>query len=348
MNTRRCFYLVVALACILSLAAVRDAGAASSKEVIVLKFADPSPHGTTRTLSVVKWGEELEKRSNGRLKFEWYWSQSLAKALDTLNAVAGGIADAGMNAIMGYQVSQLPIWQLPELPMLCGSDMRAHGKVRKEMYFTIPEMKKEYDSLRVHPMVFGAYEPTVLYGKKPLRKLEDIKGLRIGVKGDLAKFVAAAGGVPVSLTSYEYYEGLQKGTIDAAAGYVTQMMSLKIPEVVKHLNLSPLQSYCHQYIINPGVYNKLPADLKKVIDDGWDLYLKIEADAMDRDRERDIRTMQEKYGIEISTPSPEEFARWEKLTLPIKKGWVEKIEKRGVDGQRFLDTYEQLYKKNAK
>ncbi len=194
MDARRCFYLMTALACILSLAAVGYAGAASSKEVIVLKFADPSPHGTTRTLSVVKWGEELEKRSDGRLKFEWYWSQSLAKATDTLNAIAGGIADAGMNAVMGYQISQLPIWQLPELPMLCGSDMRAHGKVRKEMYFTIPEMKKEYDSTGVKLMVLGAYEPTIFFSKKPLRKLEDFKGVRIGNKGELAKFVAAAGG----------------------------------------------------------------------------------------------------------------------------------------------------------
>ena len=348
MGKRKLLYFIVSLACILSVAVVGYAGAASSEKVIVLKFSDPSPHGSTRTLSLVKWGKELEKRSNGRLKFQWYWSQSLCKARDTLDAVAGGLTDAGMSGVMGYHPSKLPRWQMVELPMLCGSDIRAHGKVRKEMYFTIPEMKKEYDSTGVRPMVFGAYEPTVLFSKKPIRKLEDFKGMRIGSKGDLAKFVAAAGGIPVSLTSYEAYEALQKGTVDAFAGQVTTMMGFKIPEVVKYLNLAPLMHYCHQLIINPGVYNKLPADLKKVIDNGWDLYLQIEADALDRDRGRDIKIMHDKYGMEIFTPSPEEFARWEKVALPIKKDWVKKMKKRGIDGQRLLDTYERLYNKYAK
>ena len=373
MSKRKWLYLAIAAVCVLGLVVVGCAKPAPTPtptpaptpaptpkptptptptppkvETVVLKWADPSAYGSARTVMQKEWGEELEKMSNGQLKIEWYWAGSLAKARDIIDAVAGGIADAGMNSIMGYHPSKLPIWQLPELPFLFGDDYHTHWKVRKEMYNTISVMKDEIEALGVRPICLTAYEPTVLYGAKPIRKLEDIKGLRIASKGGIGKWVAAAGGTPVGITTYEYYEALQKGTVDDVTGYVTTMLAFKTPEVAKYLNLTGLQIYSTMPIINPGVYDKLPANLKKIIDDGWDSYANMQCDAFDAKRDADIKTMQDKYGVEVITISPEEFVKWQKVAGIVEASWLEDMGKRGVDGQKLLATYEELYKKYAK
>ena len=76
----------------------------SSAEQIVIKYADPSKPGTSRTRAAEETMLEIEKRTGGRVKHEFYWSQSLLKAKDIMK---------GLN---NHQLKQVGLIQRTESP----------------------------------------------------------------------------------------------------------------------------------------------------------------------------------------------------------------------------------------
>ena len=63
---------------------------ASSKKPILLKLSNWLPEMGTEGKMGKWWGSELEKRSNGRVKIDYYFAQALVKTMDSLPAVSTG------------------------------------------------------------------------------------------------------------------------------------------------------------------------------------------------------------------------------------------------------------------
>ncbi|PJB50408.1 MAG: hypothetical protein CO103_02405 [Chloroflexi bacterium CG_4_9_14_3_um_filter_45_9] len=368
MSKRRWLYLVVAAVCLFSLIVVGCAKPAPitptqpatptqpttppttpSPEVkpVVLNWADPSAYGTGRTVMQATWGKLLEEKTKGKFRFEWYWAQSLAKALDIYDGVKGGLYPAGINAVFTYHPKTWPIYQLVELPILFGTNGMAHGLVRYEMYHTVPELKAEIEGSGIRPLWHSAYEPTCFMSKVPIEKWEDLKGLRIGTKGPLAEWVKLGGAVPMGITTYEYYEALQKGTVDAVTGYPTTFGAFKLTEVAKYANKSPLQVYCTMGIINPDVYKKLPAEFQQLLDEAWILYQKWTYEAQWEMVDSELERLHKENGLTVLECTPEEYARWREQAQLVWEKYITGLEAQGVDARGILNTYESLYKKYA-
>ena len=119
--------------------------------------------------------------------------------------------------------------------------------------------------------------------KKPIRTADDMKGLRIRFSSPTIKdFVAALGGTAVGVQPNEQLEQLQKGTLDGTfIDYGGAGVAFKMGGTLKYS--TEMYSYVSSFglAMNPDFYNKLPADLKKLIDqsvagvekevgEGWD------------------------------------------------------------------------------
>ena len=61
-----------------------------------------------------------------------------------------------------------------------------------------------------------AHGPGLLHSKKPVYKMEDLKGLKIRSYGFNARVAKMLGGVPVAMPQNSVYEALQKGVVDAS------------------------------------------------------------------------------------------------------------------------------------
>jgi len=315
-------------------------------ETFTLKYSDPSPPGSARTQSLADWGEWLNKRTNGRIKIQWYWSQSLAKARDNIHAVKGGIADMATNSGLVYQRSLIPIFQFAEMPFIGPADWDSHAKAVMEMTRTVPELKKEIEKTGIKLISANAGHPTHFMSKKPIRKLEDFKGLRIRALGGLADFVKAAGGKAVPLTVYETYEGLQKGTVDASQAYMYYNIPSKFFEVTKYSILPGMQNITTTMWMNMDLYKKFPKDIQKILDDeAAGKYQEFTTRSMDEVWDSSVAALK-KAGIEFITIAPEEFARWTELGKKAAHSkWFKKMEKKGVDGEKILQQYAETYKK---
>jgi TRAP-type C4-dicarboxylate transport system substrate-binding protein len=313
---------------------------------IILKYSDPSSPNAARAKAVKAWGDWIEKETGNEVKIEYYWSKSLAKPKDNIKATKGGIADMAMNSSFGYHKTQFPIWQFSELLMLGGADWGAHSRTVKEMYETMPVLKKEIDKTGLKLMAMIGIHPTHFMTQKPIRKLEDFKGMRIRSLGSMADFLKSIGASPVGMTIYETYEAMQKGIVDGAQSYMYVNIPFKLVEVSKYAIVPGIQNITMSIYMNKKVYGKLPAKAKKVIDEqSWDKMLEFVNASWDESYTKSVAGLK-KAGIEFIEIDKTELARWKKaVKVPVYDKWLANMKKKGVDGQAILDKYAEVYKK---
>lgn len=313
---------------------------------IALKYSDPSPPTPARAKAVKAWGDWLEKETGNEVKMEYYWSNSLAKVKDNINATKGGIADMSMNSSFGYHKGVFPIWQFSELLMLGGADWGAHSRTVKELYETVPVLKEEIDKTGLKLVAMFGIHPTMFMTKKPVHKLEDFKGMRIRAIGSMADWLKSIGATPTGITIYETYEALQKGLLDGTQSYMYINAPMKMNEVTKYGILPGIQNITMSIWMNKKVYEKLSAKTKKIIDEqAWDKLNDLVTAAWDADYGKSLAAGKA-AGIEFITIEGAEMARWkESVQGPVKDKWLAKMKKKGVDGQAILDKYAEIYKK---
>ena len=73
---------------------------------------------------------------------------------------------------------------------------------------------KEFDEVKV--MYFHGQPPGILHTKKPVNKLEDLKGMKIRTFGSNAEFMKLLGGIPVAMPMGDAYDAISKGVADGA------------------------------------------------------------------------------------------------------------------------------------
>ncbi len=119
-----------------------------------------------------------------------------------------------------------------------------------------------------HVMLVFCSSPEQFHGVVPLSSIEDLKGVRVMTTNTgIMAIVQEIGGSVVALPTSAQYEQLQKGVVGASSNSWTGVYVFGTNEVTKsHLEVNSVATP-NYLIINADKYAKLPADVKKVIDD---------------------------------------------------------------------------------
>ena len=182
------------------------------------------------------WADELEKRSQGKVKVKIFYAGTLAKATENLQLIrSGGVELVNMSA--SYFGADLPLFTAPNSIPMAMSDVPQATVLVQRLLKELPAMDEEAKRNGVKALHFHHLNPYKLVCKQQIKSLDDLKGKKIRTWGsDMPKMVQAAGGVPVTLGLAELYEGLNRGTVDCIPFSVDLMVSYKIQEVAKHVH----------------------------------------------------------------------------------------------------------------
>jgi TRAP-type C4-dicarboxylate transport system substrate-binding protein len=193
-------------------------------------------------------------------------------------------------------------------------------------------------SSKVKLMYLHAHGPGILHSKKPVRALEDLKGLKIRSYGFNAKMTAALGAVPVAMSQSGVYEALQKGVADGTFSPSEVLKGWKQAEVVKYTTLCYSVGYTAGFfvVMNLDKWNSLPADVQKVINEVNDEWVGKYGDAWQKSDEEGLE-FAKSLGNEIIPLSKEESARWAKAVEPVADAYVKDVKKIGLPGQEYVD-----------
>ena len=265
--------LVGATAAVLALPAT----AQDKFEVKVAEFVG-AQHFMTRWL--VGWGERLEKASNGRLVFKHFPGAQMAPPPAHYDLARTGQADVSW-FLHGGTPGRFPLTELISLPYMAGS-AEIGTKVLNDARLRSRYLDAEHRGVKV--LLLLTHQPgNVHTTKKPIRSADDMKGLRIRFAAPTIRdFVAALGGTAVGVQPGEQLEMLQKGTLDGTfIDYGGAGIAFKMGGTIKYS--TEMYSYVSSFgvAMNPDFHKKLPADLRKLVDqsmsgvekevgEGWD------------------------------------------------------------------------------
>ena len=174
--------------CVLILGmALSSIAAPTPAKPIELRFTMYFPTDSLQTKVGEAYYKEIEKRSNGQVKFTYYPGGSLMEGPPTTDGVKSGIADIGYMSI-GHVAGRFPVSEVI-MTHIGFSSAFITGHVVNDFYNQFKP--KEWNDFKM--LTPGGNSAFVLFANKPVNKLEDFKGLKVRAPGQHGQADAGAG-----------------------------------------------------------------------------------------------------------------------------------------------------------
>jgi TRAP-type C4-dicarboxylate transport system substrate-binding protein len=304
-------------------------------EAIKLKFSNYFP--VTHRFSVLsgQFCDEVKKRTNGRVEMSHYPGGTLTTGPKMFNAVAQGISDLGLGTVV-YNRGRFPLTEAQDVPL--GFPTAWVGsQVMNDSYAKFKP--KEWDS--VHPLFFYSVGPWMLHSlKKPVRALEDVRGMKLRSVGRQAESLTALGGTPVPLEMTDVYESLQRGTIDGLVNPAEVLAGWKYGELIKYSTVTYKavgNAIVFYVIMNKEKYDKLPDDIKKIVEE---VSLEFKEKYAVAGNELDIEGIEflKKHGGQLIYLSDAEVKKWQQATVSVVNDYKKDLLGLGFK-QAEIDAY---------
>jgi len=200
----------------LLIAALPLAFLAQAAHALEIKFADIHPAGYPTVVAEESMGKTLTKESNGELTFKYFPGGVLGSEKEVVEqAQVGAVQMTRVSlGIVGPVVPDVNVFNMPFI-------FRDHDHMRKVIDGEVGDAildritNSEFGLVALAWMDGGTRN---LYTKKPVRKLEDLKGMKIRVQGNpmFIETINAMGGNGIAMDTGEIFSALQTGVIDGA------------------------------------------------------------------------------------------------------------------------------------
>jgi TRAP-type C4-dicarboxylate transport system substrate-binding protein len=230
--------------------------------------------------------------------------------------VVEGISDIGFSNI-GYTFGRFKVTEVLDLPLGFPNAWVANH-VASDFFSKFKP--KEWDNIHMLSMHASPVN-VVLSATKPVRKMEDLKGMTLRGLGYIADVVSALGGTPRSTPMPEAYEAVSKRVIDGLMIPMETLRAFRLAEVTKYATECwPIgQVYTFYLIMNKDAWNKLSPDLQKIFNE-YPFVDKFAATWNEIDIDGKKLGIEKK--LEFIDLSPEEAAKWKKAAEPAVEKYV--------------------------
>ena len=303
----------------------------AQEKVITLNYAHFMPISTRQAQLAEQWCKEVEKRTNNRIKVSFYSSGTLAPAPLIYDAVNKGIADVGWS-FLSYTRGRFPLLEVIDLPLGYKSGYVATRLVND---FYKKFKPKEMDDTKV--MYLHAHGPGILMTKKPVYKLEDMKGMKIRSTGLSAKIVQVLGGAPVGMPIAEAYDAMRTGVVEGILIPVEGLQQWKLADWTKFTteNYGSAYTTAGFCIMNKSKWASLPPDIQNIITQinaEWAEKTGQLWDQMDKDG----KVYAQGKGIKFIALPKEEDARWASKVAPMIDDYIKSMKAKNLPGEEAL------------
>lgn len=279
--------------------------------------------------------KEVEKRTKGRVKFEFYPGKELYGYLGGIDAAVAGTVEMGLTSI-GHWGGYNKVFLCTDFFLLL-EDNDHWFRARDAIH---PILSALYEKQNVKVLHYAAYSEGVIGSRKPIKNLRDMKGMKIRapVPGALNS-IKGWGAVPTRIASGEMYDALSKGAIDAIVTGWGSHYARKLYEVEDYF-VGPIWQTIWVAFMNLKKWNSLPKDIQKVMSEvskeTEPLSLRL-TKSSDKNYQAKIR----EAGRTIKILTPEEKKLWGKPLKPVYDKWIEQCTKAGYgrEARQIMEAF---------
>ena len=341
-------FAAAALRAIAPLAVASIAGwsptASAQTTMTMSSWVSPS-HPLTKNVVVV-WGEQVEKATNGRIKFQMLPKHPSAPP-GTFDAVKDGLVDVSY-VTASYTPARHVLPLLPELPG-GGATAEINSVAYSRIHWKYFHQVGEYKGVKLLG-VFTHGPGQMFNTKRAITKVEDLAGMKIRSGGGISEEMARALGASAFVKpAPESYELLSSGVADGTFFPSESIISFKLGPVIKYATLFPGGFYCSAFgfFMNEDKWNKLSkADQDAITSVSGEALARLAGKAWDAADNAGIEEMK-KIGIKIDAASPELVKGVQERAKPLEQKWVKDATAKGIDGAKVLAEFREEVKRVA-
>ena len=340
-SSKALFTLGAAIALV---AAVPVAGQAQTKKLTYATYV-PDIYAMVRA---DRWFmDEVQKRTNGKITFEPYYSGSLLKASDILPGVAAGAADLGNSVPSAYNRKDYRLSNIT-LPFIT-SHVDSVALAFKDLYEANAKLRAEYESKGLKLLYAPAYAENTIWSMKPIKAPSDVQGLKIRAVLAIGDALAKLGASTLAIPWPDALEGMQRGVVDAmsAAPFDTAVAG-GLHEIAKYgSDMGRMGSYAvSATVISLRTWKSLDPETQKIMEqvaaETPAHYLKLINEEVDN-AVRKVADRVKSGKLEVFRFSEADVTSMrEKVGEAVWQEWIKTADAQGVSGKEMLEQYRAL------
>ncbi len=242
---------------------------------MTLRWSDFFSPTSSASLGSRAFMDYVSAATDGKVKFEPYWSNALFSPAEAPASIASGIADIGP-ILPGYTPAKYPInnW-------FGGFGVEAKGgapygsliiaAAGGEFFASNESIKAEFVNAGLHVLGVHGNDSYDMLCTSPIASLADAKGKNVRTGGQVhADEVTALGMVPVPIASSETYEAITRGLVDCTVQKPDQYFTGGLTDIKGDLYWIDLELsgfVSAALAINNDIWMDLPPVLQQILTD---------------------------------------------------------------------------------
>ena len=230
----------------------------ASAQTVVLKGITPWQADYDLSKAFFIFQDLVNERLKGKVEIKYLGGPEVQQPNDQFEALRNGVVDIILGAAAYYR-ADVPAAAAVQFTSKLPSELRKSG---------YSEIMRKLHAERgaVYLANTAGGNKFRMYLLKEVTK-PDFTGLKLRVSPVYLPLVKALGGTPISIAPGEVYTALERGAVDGYGWTYTGIGTFGWQEKTKYVIDHPFYSLDGAILMNQGVYDKLPADVKKTLEE---------------------------------------------------------------------------------
>jgi TRAP-type C4-dicarboxylate transport system substrate-binding protein len=294
------------------------------------------------------WMDKVKEKTNGRITFEPYWGATLVSMGELIDGTAKGLSDV-TSGLWIFDPGKVPLGAFDTNFLFNNPDVTTSVKIKRQMFAEIPALNEELAKWNLAPAIyFAPVSPYNLLTKKPVKRLADLKGMRIGhTPVEMVPAFKVVGAASVVSPAPEFYNRLERGLIDGICLPQNIMGIYKLRELAKHYTIINLNTpVVFTLYINADTWKKLSPQDQQIWKDAGREAEQFYLVGLKKEL-ADLEKIYKKAGVQFYTMPKSDIKQWVESIPDIPAEWAKKMEASGAPGWQIVDKYLELSKKEG-
>jgi TRAP-type C4-dicarboxylate transport system substrate-binding protein len=276
--------------------------------------------------AVIQLAEEIKQKTNGELVINVHLGGSLPIKVEGITpAVSDNVIQFAEDT---FSTGTVPMTGVLRLPML----LQSSADRAKAMDIALPYLNEAYGKRGIIVLGQYTYPFQVIWGKRKIASLDDIKGLKLRVTSvEQGELIRRFGGVPLTMGAPDVAAALDRGVVE---GVLTASSGGGIVwhELVKYRYAFPTSYVNSTFIVNKEAFEALSPAIQKILRDSTAEHAKAVIGEMDR-VEDELTAQFAKEGLTLTSATPEDVKR---ATETVRSYWDEWAKRKGPEEVEVL------------
>lgn len=311
------------IGCLLSVLPAMPAGAEQ-----VWHFPTPISANAFVTRHHINFADQVERRTNGRLKIVVHPGGSLFKAADIFRTVRTGQVQIGSTGLFLHSAEE-PLFELANLPFL----VKDLEQAKKLITLSKPALEEVLRRKNLKLIYRALWNPQGLFSVKRLESPDDFKGMKIRTYNHTTtRIVQLANAIPTKTEPSEIALAFSTAVIDGSFASGVTGVSQKLWDYIDHYYTMNSAFPTSSVIANLDAWNKLDTGTQTTV-------LRVAAET-EQAIWPDVVAMENSYngtmrqaGMKVQDISPELVSYFEQIGQQMASEWVQRA---GAEGEIIL------------